>query len=119
MRALAVLLLCASLWACGGDGSVPSACRALEYTCSTGMVSVDRDGVPRAGRAIGVAGDVVLRNDRVTAVLDALETPHLLAPTGGTLIDLIPAGGVDELNSLYQVAGVLPDDGRTLGSSLS
>ena len=31
-------------------------------------------------------------------------------PTGGNLIDYGPAGGTDDLNIIYQLAGILPDD---------
>ena len=60
--------------------------------------------------AEGVAGDLLLQNGRITAVLDALDTPRGLAVSGGSLIDLGPRGGRDALTSMVQLAGVLPED---------
>ena len=37
-------------------------------------------------------GDIVLRNDRVVAVIDAIDHPHYVAPTGGNLLDLAADG---------------------------
>lgn len=89
-------------------------CARLAYDCAGDELYVGpaRDapgGVGLAGGQ-GVGGDLVLRNGQVTAVLDALDTPHDLAPTGGNLIDLGPTGGRDEMVSMYQIAGILPED---------
>ena len=89
-------------------------CARLSYDCAgdelyIGAASDAPNGIGLAGGQ-GVGGDLVLRNAQVTAVLDALDTPHDLAPTGGNLIDLGPTGGRDELVSMYQIAGILPDD---------
>ncbi len=89
-------------------------CGGLAYQCGAdelyiGLAADAPGGIGLAGgQAVG--GDLVLRNRQVTAVLDALDTPHDLAPTGGDLIDLGPTGGRDELVSMYQIAGILPDD---------
>jgi hypothetical protein len=84
--------------ACDGDDSL-----------HIGLASGAPAGV-RLANSEGVAGDLVLQNSRITAVFDALDQPHGLAPTGGNLIDLGPTGGVDALSSAYQLAGILPDD---------
>ena len=56
-------------------------------------------------------GDVVLRNDQVIAVIDAIDHPHYVAPTGGNLLDLAAADGTgDSLTHLFQAVGLLPDD---------
>jgi hypothetical protein len=56
-------------------------------------------------------GDVVLRSDRVVAVIDAIDHPHYVAPTGGNLLDLAAADGSgDSLTHLFQAVGLLPDD---------
>jgi len=55
-------------------------------------------------------GDYVLENDQLRAVFDAIESPHHLAPSGGTLIDLSTRTGGDHLNQIYQVTGILPRD---------
>jgi hypothetical protein len=58
----------------------------------------------------GVGNDIILRNDKVTIVIDALESPHDLAPTGGNIVDFGPNGGSDDVVQIYQLAGLLPDD---------
>ncbi|MBK8216020.1 MAG: hypothetical protein IPK71_20015 [Myxococcales bacterium] len=60
--------------------------------------------------ALAARGDLVLENDRVRLVLDALDAPHYLAPTGGTMLDFVPKGGTsdDELNQIFQATGILP-----------
>lgn len=55
-------------------------------------------------------GDVILENAHVRVVLDALDAPHLLAPTGGNILDLAAPGAADGVNQIYQIAGILPDD---------
>lgn len=35
---------------------------------------------------------------------------HHLAPSGGTLIDLAPAGGADHMNQVYPITGIVPRD---------
>ncbi len=56
-------------------------------------------------------GDIVLRSDRVVAVIDAIDHPHYVAPTGGNLLDLAAADGSgDSLTHLFQAVGLLPDD---------
>ncbi|HEU5058718.1 MAG TPA: CehA/McbA family metallohydrolase [Kofleriaceae bacterium] len=99
-----------------GDGACEeiTTCAGLAYGCAAdqlyvGSVADAPGGLGLAGGQ-GVGGDLVLRNAQVTAVFDALDTPHDLAPTGGNLLDLGPTGGRDELPSLYQIAGILPDD---------
>ena len=89
-------------------------CAPLRYSCDgdevyLGTVADAPGGLGLAG-AQAAPGDLVLRNGKVTAVLDALDTPHDLAPTGGNLLDFGPTGGRDELPLLYQLAGILPDD---------
>jgi hypothetical protein len=110
---------CAGAEGCmgGDDGScVPaSACAKLEYACSEPSLAlrIVEDGSQRpAGlAALGAAGDVVLENDRLIAVLDGVSTPHYLAPSGGSLLDLLPKGGSgDQLNQAYQAVGILPHD---------
>ncbi len=89
-------------------------CAPLRYSCDgdavyLGTVADAPGGLGLEG-AQAAQGDLVLRNGKVTAVLDALDAPHDLAPTGGNLLDFGPTGGRDELPLLYQLAGILPDD---------
>lgn len=79
--------------------------------------------------ALASIGDWVLRNDRVTAVIDDISPAlpinattaqrvahnrdthtHHLAPSGGTLIDLSPNDGSDHLNQVYAITGIVPRD---------
>jgi hypothetical protein len=69
------------------------------------------DAIPGGPHAIATPGDVLLENDQVSLVIDALEHPHHLAPTGGTILDLGTAGGNDDqLNQILQATGLLPED---------
>ena len=92
----------------------PSPCAALTYTCSAMPARVFR--IERAAQrppgldALGSIGDLVLQNDQLTAVIDAIDHPHHLADTGGNLIDLAPRNGEDHLNLVYAVTGILPRD---------
>jgi hypothetical protein len=110
---------CAGAEGCmgGDDGScVPaSACTRLEYSCSAPSLSlstVDHGGQRPPGlAALAAIGDILLENDRLTAVIDGLNAPHYLAPSGGSLLDLAPkGGGGDQLNQAFQAVGILPHD---------
>jgi hypothetical protein len=97
----------------GGDCAI-TPCARLTYACAApelhiGRVGDDRSRLDLAG-AGAADGDLLLQNDRVTLVLAALDEPHDLAPTGGTILDFGPRGGADALPALYQLAGILPDD---------
>lgn len=89
-------------------------CVGLSYSCDGDAVYVGSVGGAPGGIGLadaeGVAGDWMMQNSQVTAVFDDLGTPHDLAPSGGNLLDFGPTGGDDELVSLYQLAGILPDD---------
>jgi hypothetical protein len=110
---------CSSAEGCrgGDDGAClpASACQGLAVACDGDSVRSYRVGGsyaatgPRSGAA---RGDWVLENGQVRAVFDALDAPHGLAPSGGSLIDLEPADGSapDALNEIYQAVGILPDD---------
>jgi hypothetical protein len=110
---------CSSPEGClGGDDGrcVPAtACERLHVECSdpgldVAWVSAGTQ-VIEGPKALLATGDLVLSNARVRAVFDAIGEQHLLAPSGGTLIDLVPAeGGPDGLNQAFQAVGILPDD---------
>ncbi|MDB4979918.1 MAG: hypothetical protein JWM82_670 [Myxococcales bacterium] len=108
----------------GDDGRClpPSACAAVKYTCAAGA---KLSFAPVAGasarahgpKALAAKDDFLLENDRVRVVIDAIDHPQGLAPTGGTIIDLSPVGtdaaamsSGDQLNGISQAAGVLPRD---------
>jgi len=113
---------CAAQEGCmGGDDGVcvpRSPCAELVYTCAAGEVSVGTitspDERPAGMNALAAPGDIVLQNDRVRLVLDALDAPHYLAPTGGNILDFVPRGGSpssdDELNHVFTAVGILPGD---------
>jgi hypothetical protein len=61
-------------------------------------------------RGQGGADDILISNGMITAVIARLGAPSDLAPTGGNVIDLGPAGGADDVNIIYQLSGILPDD---------
>jgi hypothetical protein len=97
------------------DGVCKLPCDAIQFTCP--LVPTFYVGpVGRAPAAMrltyGAGGDddILISNGRVTAVINAIDAPIDLAPTGGDLIDLGPAGGVDDTTITYQLAGILPDD---------
>lgn len=102
----------------GDDGTcVPrSACARLEYSCHDRTVVLRRvEGAaerPHGLDALAATGDFVLASSRVEAVIDALDAPHYLAPSGGTLLDLRAraAGAGDHLNQAFQAVGILPRD---------
>lgn len=124
LSAVAVLLLVSPLGACkqdvgclaGDDDECqpPTACQALEYACAEDSLSIGRveavSDRPRGDDALASEGDVVLQNDRLTLVIDDIDHPHHIAPTGGNILDLSPRGGPDNLNQTYQASGILPDD---------
>jgi hypothetical protein len=113
------LASCSSPEGClGGDDGhcLPdTACEGISFECSDPTLDVawvNASVAPVEGpKALFAQGDLVLSNSRLRAVFDALDEQHLLAPSGGTLIDLVPAeGGADGLNQAFQAIGILPDD---------
>ena len=96
------------------DASCGLPCAELTFACTTQPLYVGRLGdapaADRLRRGNGGDDDVLISNGVVSAVISAIDTPNDLAPTGGNLVDLGPAGGVDDLTILYQLAGILPDD---------
>jgi len=97
-----------------GDCEQLRACDELAFACEGGTLWIgrlaDAPAELRLAGGEGAGDDVLMSNGVVTLVIDAVDTPHDLAPTGGNLIDLGPAGGVDDVNLIAQVAGILPDD---------
>lgn len=92
---------------------VPSPCPDLAYTCSGGEAQVlevtGMDELPGGFAALGSPGDILLRNDRVEVVIDALDHPHYLGPTGGGILDMTTVGAdADSMRHIVQVTGVLP-----------
>lgn len=96
--------------------TVVSPCAALALECAGGRAPTVRvlapgDAIPGGIDALASPGDVILENGVVTAVIDALDHPHYVAPTGGNLLDLASASGDDDsLSHLFQGVGLLPGD---------
>jgi hypothetical protein len=122
LAALAAAEGCVAAEGClaGDDGTcLPrSPCRALAFSCDDTSLELRLVGGagdrPPGLDALAARGDVLLGNSRMIAVLDAIDAPHHLAPSGGTLLDLVPrtasGAGHDELNQVFQAVGILPDD---------
>lgn len=125
--AIAIAALVSSLAGCskvtgcmgGDDGSCipPSPCRKLSgYACADTLLEIrvltDAAARPPGLDALASTGDALLRNSRITLVLDDLGSPHALAPSGGMILDLASRepGAGDEINQVLHVAGILPED---------
>ncbi|MBW2465087.1 MAG: PHP domain-containing protein, partial [Deltaproteobacteria bacterium] len=98
-----------------GHCTVSTPCEALAFTCPSPTATVFTLGVgdPVVGGvdALAAPGDVVLSNGVISAVIDALDHPHYVAPTGGQLLDLVSASGDnDSLTHLFHAVGLLPGD---------
>ena len=93
----------------------PSPCAQLSFSCTGGRASVRvlaaGEPIPGGTNALASPGDVVLENDRVVVVIDALDHPHYVAPTGGNVLDLASQDGrQDALTHLFHGVGLLPGD---------
>lgn len=127
MRALIPLIASAALVAgCKKEGCltgndpeciVPSPCEDLAFSCSSGSVSLrvlapgDPALSPGNPLALAAPGDIVLENDHVQVVIEALDHPHYIAPTGGGIVDFAIRGrDNDSLRSVFQGTGLLPTE---------
>lgn len=111
------LLGCAKVGCLTGaeDCIVPSPCEGLAFTCDGGATDVHviapGDPILEGFDVLASPGDFVLENDQVRAVIDALDHPHYIAPTGGALIDLSTHGEEnDSLRHVFQAVGLLPGE---------
>src|SRR5436190_14532690 len=99
-----------------GDCTIPTPCVDLEIACEGGgtpavRTIADGDAVPSGLDALAATGDVVLENGEVIAVIDAIDHPHYIAPTGGQLLDLATSAGDDDsLTHVFHAVGLLPGD---------
>ncbi|MBZ0237584.1 MAG: hypothetical protein K8M05_35025, partial [Deltaproteobacteria bacterium] len=110
----ALQLACSRKSCLGGDCEATRPCDGLTFTCEAQALFVGAHAeLPAAMRlelADGSTRAVALSNGVVTAVINELDAPIDLAPTGGTLVDFGPAGGRDDMTISYQLAGILPED---------
>lgn len=114
---LLLLLACDTPACLDGDAScvMPTPCPELRFSCDAGSTEVYTLGpgehAPGGTDALYATGDVVLANDQVVAVIDALDHPHYIAPTGGSVLDLSIRGeDNDSLRHVEQAAGLLPEE---------
>jgi hypothetical protein len=96
--------------------TVPSPCGDIDgFVCSTGEVAVrlveSAADVPGGLDTLGSPGDVRLSNDRIVVILEALDHPHYVGPTGGGILDISTVGDDnDSVRSIIQATGVLPQE---------
>jgi hypothetical protein len=123
LSAVLAILAAALLSGCPPEGClrstegcvVPSPCLDLSFSCDDSSLSIKileaGDAVPGGLDSLASPGDVLMTNGRVQVVIDALDHPHYLAPTGGGIVDLATADGDDDsLRHFVQAVGVLPDE---------
>ncbi|MCP4867413.1 MAG: CehA/McbA family metallohydrolase [Proteobacteria bacterium] len=100
----------------GNEGCVlPSPCETLTFSCDDEALQIrvlEAGDIPIGGLdALASVGDVLMSNGQVQVVIDALNHPHYLAPTGGGIVDLTSASGDDDsMRHFVQATGVLPDE---------
>ena len=126
-----VAVLAVGLQACDKEGclsgddpecEVPSPCQELSFSCEDGMVSIrmieSLDDVPEGMSAVGSVGDFRLENDQVVVVIDAIDHPHYLSPSGGTIVDIERQGQGDEaMRHVIQAIGLTPTEQPVYTSS--
>ena len=98
------------------DCTVPSPCAGIdEFVCQSGEVAIkiveSAEDVPGGLDALGSPGDIRLSNDRVVVIIDALDHPHYVGPTGGAILDMSTVGDDnDSIRQMIQGTGVLPEE---------
>lgn len=100
----------------GGESCVvPPPCKKVSFVCDDEFLSIKviepGDVLPGGLSAMASTGDILLQNSQVSVVIDAIEHPHLLAPSGGTILDIARRGSDnDSINNIFQATGLLPWD---------
>ncbi len=94
---------------------VPSPCQPLSFSCEDGFVDLriirDRSEVPGGLDSLGAVGDVLLANDQVEVVIEAIGNANYFAPSGGFITDFATRGDDnDSIPHIEHVTGLLPDD---------
>src|SRR4051794_3953878 len=81
----------------GDSCAVPSPCQQISFACEGGSTRIKviqpGDPIPGGLEVLASTGDILLANDKVMGVVDAIDHPHYLAPSGGSLIDLATVQG--------------------------
>jgi hypothetical protein len=116
---LALLAACPDEPSClSGDPTtceVTAPCQDLAFTCDNTGLTLRQlqpgEPIPGGMSSLASPGDWVLGNDQVQVVIEALNHPHYLGPTGGNILDLGNTNaGNDSLRYLTTVTGLLPGD---------
>jgi hypothetical protein len=101
----------------GPDGcEIPSPCEGLAFECDAGsteayVITADRSPGLTGPIALSSPGDFVLANDQIVAVIEALDHPHDISPTGGGIVDLTVRGEpYDAFRHIFHATGLLPED---------
>ncbi len=99
----------------GRECTVPPPCKKLSFSCDDPFLSAkiiqEGDVLPGGLSAMGAIGDILLENSQVSVVIDAIDHPHFLAPSGGAILDIARRGADnDSMNNIYQGTGLLPWD---------
>ena len=98
------------------DCIVGAPCSALRFECggsgfTRARVIEPLDDVPGGLDALGTSGDILLENELVQVVIDAIDHPHYVAASGGAILDLATQNGDDDsINHIFQATGLLPGD---------
>ena len=97
------------------DCEMPSPCAPVEFTCDGGTSEVrvlgPGDAVPGGMDTLASPGDILLANDKVQVVIDALDHPHYIAPTGGAILDMSVTGKDDDsIRHIFGAVGLLPEE---------
>lgn len=117
LLALLALIGCDKPACLNGDDScvMPTPCPQVEYTCEGGYSEAytldEGQAAPGGMASLAATGDVVLGNDKVVMVIDALDHPHYIAPTGGAVLDFSARGKDDDsLRHIFTAIGLLPEE---------
>lgn len=102
----------------GAEGcEIPSPCPDLSFTCESGGMTevyvIGQDDIVTGGfAALASPGDVVMANDQIVVVIEALDHPHYISPTGGGILDMTIRGKEDQdgMRQVFQASGLLPGD---------
>ncbi len=74
------------------------------------------EDLPPSRRVGGRVGDIILRNEKITVVITALEHVHRSAASGGNIVDVALTGakvhGADELDQIFLFLHRYPRQGR-------
>src|SRR4051794_38846298 len=74
----------------GRDCVPPSPCERVAFACASTQTNAvaltDIAQRPTGMSARAAAGDIVMSNDLITVVIDAVDHPNEIAPTGGSIL---------------------------------